>query len=109
MTIHYGGIVTNTEYVGGETYKFEHVDYKLVGLESEEFDDSDSEYDYRIDQDQDEDEEEYVTAENDDWVFQGEELVDNVVKEAEEGNKGEAKVQDSNVEGLRVDDIDIDD
>ncbi|KAK4425532.1 hypothetical protein Salat_1747200 [Sesamum alatum] len=77
---------------------YESDDNEIVGglneyrssLGGEEFDDSDSEYEYRMEEDQDENED--VAAENDEWVFQGEELVDNMVKEAEEGNNGEARV-----------------
>ncbi|KAL0374098.1 UNVERIFIED_CONTAM: hypothetical protein Sradi_3325500 [Sesamum radiatum] len=70
LSIHYGGSVTNT---GGE-----------------EFDDSDSEYEYKMNEDQDEIED--VAAENDDWDFKvEEELVDNVIKDADEGKKSEAR------------------
>ncbi|KAL0343039.1 UNVERIFIED_CONTAM: hypothetical protein Sangu_1191300, partial [Sesamum angustifolium] len=53
--------------------------------EGEEFDNSDSEYEYKMKDDQDEEED--VAVEKDDWAFEGEELVDTVIKETDEGKK----------------------
>ncbi|KAK4423062.1 hypothetical protein Salat_1888800, partial [Sesamum alatum] len=32
MSVHYGGNIVESDYAGGSTYKFDHVDYKLVGI-----------------------------------------------------------------------------
>ncbi|KAL0285771.1 UNVERIFIED_CONTAM: hypothetical protein Scaly_2809500 [Sesamum calycinum] len=71
----------------------------------EEFDDSDNEYEYRMKDDQDEEED--VAVEKDDSAFEGEELIDNVIKETR-GEKSEAMEENFDVEGLRVDDSDVD-
>ncbi|KAK4414231.1 hypothetical protein Salat_2836100 [Sesamum alatum] len=73
----------------------------------ESFDDSDSEYEYKMDEDKDE--EGNVGAENDDLVFEGEELVENVVKETDGNNKGKERVEESDAEGLRVEDTEFED
>ncbi|KAK4424358.1 hypothetical protein Salat_1629200 [Sesamum alatum] len=64
--------------------------------------------------DEDKDEEGNVGAENDDLVFEGEDLVENVVKEADgnnkgKDNKGKERVEESNAEGLIVEDTEFED
>ncbi|KAK4413201.1 hypothetical protein Salat_2732600 [Sesamum alatum] len=81
-------------------------DYKSSSR-GESFDDSDSEYEYKMDEDKDE--EGNVGAENDDLVFEGEELVENVVKETDGNNKGKERVEESDAEGLRVEDTEFED
>ncbi|KAL0297308.1 UNVERIFIED_CONTAM: hypothetical protein Sradi_6782900 [Sesamum radiatum] len=56
----------------------------------------------------DKDEEEDVAVEKDDRAFEGEELVDTVIKETDEGKKSEAREEDFDAEGLRVDDTNVD-
>ncbi|KAL0286524.1 UNVERIFIED_CONTAM: hypothetical protein Scaly_2790400 [Sesamum calycinum] len=57
---------------------------------------------------EDQDEKEDVAAENDDWAFEGDELVDNHIRETDKGKKSKAKEEDSDAEELTVDDTDLD-
>ncbi|KAK4412526.1 hypothetical protein Salat_2899700 [Sesamum alatum] len=100
-----GDVSDRDEVVGGLN------DYKSSSG-GESFDDSDSEYEYKMDEDKDE--EGNVGAENDDLVFEGEELVENVVEETDgnnngKDNKGKERVEESDAEGLTVEDTEFED
>ncbi|KAL0449488.1 UNVERIFIED_CONTAM: hypothetical protein Slati_1505200 [Sesamum latifolium] len=56
---------------------------------------------------EDKDDDGDVETENNDWVFEGEELVDNMVKEGDEGDKEGVNVEESDAEGLRVEDTEF--
>ncbi|KAK4438779.1 hypothetical protein Salat_0212500 [Sesamum alatum] len=67
----------------------------------EDFDDSDSEYEYKMDEEKDEEEE----RAGDDWGVEGD-LVENIVKKANDEKMGEGRVEDTDVGEARVSDTD---
>ncbi|KAK4428565.1 hypothetical protein Salat_1156300 [Sesamum alatum] len=99
-------------YINGEVVAKEGEDFEgdmlhgcvnnyVSSLGGEDFDDSDSEYEYKMDEEKDEDEE----RAGDDWGIEGD-LVENVVKKANDEKMGEGRVEDTDVAGARVSDTD---
>ncbi|KAL0307395.1 UNVERIFIED_CONTAM: hypothetical protein Scaly_2984700 [Sesamum calycinum] len=168
MSIHYGGSVTKTGYVGGQTYKFDNVEYKHVGfgtlneygnyvgirgektyfvkegnllkqitsnsilqeifvkfqplrevdiyingqIVADEGDESEGDEVVGGLNDNESEGDEVVGGLNDNESSSGGEEFDDsdntVIKETDEGKKSEAREEDFDAEGLRVDDTDVD-
>ncbi|KAK4416970.1 hypothetical protein Salat_2522500 [Sesamum alatum] len=99
-------------YINGEVVAEEGEDFEgdmlhggvnnyVTSSGGEDFDDSDSEYEYKMDEEKDEDEE----RARDDWGVEGD-LVENIVKKANDEKMGEGRVEDTDLGEARVSDTD---